>query len=271
MKQFKGKAIYNPTGKAGEYSKWACNFYTGCSNDCSYCYCKRGVLSSVWSKEAKLKKCFKDEEHAIQIFEKELLKHIDEIRASGLFFTFTSDPFLPQTTLLTQQAARICLIHDVPVKFLTKRTDWHIDDFIKEPEINGTIWNYEAKKHLFAFGFTLTGCDELEPNASGNEARIVAMYRLKEAGFKTWASIEPIIDLSRSLEMIKQTIGFCDLYKVGLQSGKKYDWRELRGFMLACTPLNSKFYFKDSFIEQARLGRDNLPTNCVTSEYNIFQ
>ena len=24
-KNFKGKAIYNPSGKAGEYSYWACN------------------------------------------------------------------------------------------------------------------------------------------------------------------------------------------------------------------------------------------------------
>jgi hypothetical protein len=26
MKTFNGKAIYNPSGKAGEYSYWACNF-----------------------------------------------------------------------------------------------------------------------------------------------------------------------------------------------------------------------------------------------------
>jgi len=44
-KQFKGKAIYNPSGKAGEYSYWACNFYKGCSNGCTYCYLKKGVLA----------------------------------------------------------------------------------------------------------------------------------------------------------------------------------------------------------------------------------
>ncbi len=44
-KRFNGKALYQPSGKAAEYSAWACNFYTGCSNDCEYCYCKRGVLS----------------------------------------------------------------------------------------------------------------------------------------------------------------------------------------------------------------------------------
>ena len=36
MEKFNGKAIYNPSGKAGEYSTWACNFYVGCSNMCEY-------------------------------------------------------------------------------------------------------------------------------------------------------------------------------------------------------------------------------------------
>ena len=45
MKTFKGKAIYNPSGKAGEYSYWACNFYVGCSNGCEYCYCKKDILA----------------------------------------------------------------------------------------------------------------------------------------------------------------------------------------------------------------------------------
>lgn len=54
--KFKGKAIYQPTGKAAEYSPWACNFFTGCSNDCEYCYCKRGVMSHVWDNKPHLKK-----------------------------------------------------------------------------------------------------------------------------------------------------------------------------------------------------------------------
>ncbi len=62
MKNFKGKAIYNPSGKAGEYSYWACNFYVGCSNGCEYCYCKKGILSGVMGQDKpQLKKCFKDE------------------------------------------------------------------------------------------------------------------------------------------------------------------------------------------------------------------
>ena len=61
-----GNAIYRPKGAAGEYSAWACNFYTGCSNDCQYCYCKQGVMSHVWDTEPHLKKCFRNEEHALR-------------------------------------------------------------------------------------------------------------------------------------------------------------------------------------------------------------
>ena len=76
-KEFKGKAIYNPKGKAAEYSKWACNFYTGCSNGCTYCYLKKGRGSKVLGGDKPtLKKCFKDEAHALEVFEKEMYKTI---------------------------------------------------------------------------------------------------------------------------------------------------------------------------------------------------
>lgn len=58
IKPFKGKAIYRPKGVAGEYSSWTCNSFTGCSNNCDYCYCKRGVMSHVWTDKPKLKKCY---------------------------------------------------------------------------------------------------------------------------------------------------------------------------------------------------------------------
>ena len=37
-KEYHGKAIYQPSGKAAEYGEWACNFHIGCSNWCDYCY-----------------------------------------------------------------------------------------------------------------------------------------------------------------------------------------------------------------------------------------
>lgn len=276
MKRFNGKAIYNPSGKAGEYSQWACNFFVGCSNGCEYCYCKKGILAGAMGQDApQLKKCFRDEDHALEVFEREMMQNIDALREHGLFFTFTSDPFLPQTTLLSQQAARRCINHDIPVIFLTKRADWEINDFLKESAVNGTIWNCEAKKHLFAVGFTLTGHDELEPHASTNAERVAAMRKLHDAGFKTFASIEPIVDLASSESMIEATLGFCDLYKIGLMTGgNKPDKDDLFHFICRVTKQveghGAKVYWKESVRRYFDfLDFDKSPG--VDSNYNIFK
>ena len=203
-------AIYKPKGKAGEYSAWACNFYVGCSNGCSYCYLKKGRSAKVLGGcEPKLKSCFKNEDHALDVFEKELKANLSELQKHGLFFSFTTDPMLKETAPITLEAVKICCGLDVPVKILTKKTNY----------IFSFLTNIMAYKwDNIAFGFTITGHDELEPNASTNQERIEAMRKLHEAGFKTFASIEPIIDLTSSFEMIAATNGFCDLYKVGLES-----------------------------------------------------
>ncbi len=265
---FKGKAIYNPSGKAAEYSKWACNFYKGCSNGCTYCYLKKGVLAhAMGGDKPELKACFKDKDNAMEIFKKELTANLEELKYHGLFFTFTSDPLLYETKELTMLAINECLWNDIPVKLLTKCTKY-ISQFAYELQCT----DYELNN--IAFGFTLTGHDELEPNASTNAERIEAMKKLHEAGFKTWASIEPIIDFESSKRMIQQSTYFCDLYKIGLESGKKYDKQETNLFMLSClnscVPNNNKIYFKDSFLKQAGINREDLHENCVTRKYNIF-
>lgn len=262
MKEFKWKAIYNPSGKAGEYSYWACNFYTGCSNGCDYCYCRRGFLSSTWSDTPMLKSCFRNSDHALEVFEKELLKNLVYIQKHGLFFSFTTDPLVDATWELTRLAVYKSLHYDVPVKILTKSTT-HFDWLHTCPYLLG--W-----KERIAIGFTLTGCDDREPGASTNIERIEAMKILHDVGFKTFASIEPIIDVDSSHRMIWETNGICDLYKVGLMSGKKYYWTDLIGFISMCDFIKGKFYFKDSFLCQADTERKSLPKNCVNRNYNIF-
>ena len=268
---FDGKAIYNPKGKAGEYAPWACNFYTGCSNDCEYCYCKRGFLSHVWDDVPHLKKCFKDERKALEIFEKELVANLEALKATSLFFTFSSDPFLPGVKSTYWAAAACALSHGVRVQFLTKRADFVNDHFL----IRNAIW----KTHL-AFGFTLTGCDGKEPGASTNQERIEAMRILHERGFKTFASIEPIVDFDSSLRMITETLGFCDLYKIGLMSGVKKDYYspekvlEFVGSVndLVATDDNcARIYWKESvrllLDDDIILGQQPM---CVGSDYDIF-
>ena len=284
------KAIYMPNGKAGEYAKYACNFYVGCSNNCTYCYCKKGVLGHAMGKPvAQLKKCFKDEKHALNIFRNELNTYIKELKKHGLFFSFTTDPMLPETRELHFKAIDYALSKGVPCQILTKCTD-----FIYRFPLEWRVYEYYRNK--LAFGFTLTGCDELEPGASTNGERIDAMKYLHGLGFKTFASIEPIIDLKKSAQMIGNTFGWCDLYKIGLLTGQKdYSPEEVKLFMTALvsgalfvnmmlsTPLfkhevnysKAKIYLKDSMYSYTGINRaafeEKQEDIVVDKNYNIFQ
>ena len=268
-KLFNGRAIYQPKGAALEYAPWACNFYTGCSNDCEYCYCKRGVMSHVWSTEPRLKKCFKDGDHALDVFRKELIKALRigdvSLKERGILFSFTTDPLLPETRWLTFRAVDVATSMGIPVKILTKRADFlHMVRFL------------HLEKSLVAFGFTLTGFDEKELGASLTDERIEAMRELHSMGFKTFASIEPVITPAMSRNMIEVTRDFCDLYKVGLISGAKKDYYNKDHLTLFCKWLLSrdpgyfKVYLKDSFLRYFGIPRGNLCGNFVDADYNIF-
>ena len=269
-KRFNGKAIYQPKGAALEYAPWACNFYTGCSNDCEYCYCKRGVMSHVWSTEPRLKKCFRDIEHALLVFDDEKAANIVALRKNGIFFSFTTDPMLPETFELTLRATGLAVLSGVPVKILTKRADW----------LDAPMWaSMEplllGHKDKIAFGFTLTGFDEKEPGASLTDERIEAMRELHDIGFKTFASIEPTITPAMSRNMIEATKDFCDLYKVGLVSGKGknfYNCDHMIHFYgwLVKFAFTHKVYLKDSILKYFGISREDTTGNFVNSDYNIF-
>lgn len=273
MTNFKGKAIYQPAGKAAEYAKWACNFYTGCSNGCTYCYLKKGRGAKILGGDKPaLKKCFTDETHALEVFEKELMQNLQELQKHGIFFSFSTDPLLPETVGLTKDAIGISVKYKVPVKILTKRVDSIHKIFEDENKAYEKV-KFMAFSKLIAFGFTLTGHDELEPGASTNHERIEAMWKLHKAGFRTFVSAEPIIDFESSYKMIQECRSFCDLFKIGLISGQKVDYsfiEELDSFVYDVDKIvsesGSKIYWKDSITKHI---------NCdgkasVSKDYNIF-
>lgn len=271
MKNFKGKALYNPSGKAGEYAEWAVNFYNGCSNDCSYCYLKKGVLSKNWSTSPTLKKCFRDDDHARKVFLSEAMKNMKELQANGIFMSFTTDPMMPETYGLTSYVLAFCLLYDIPLQILTKRADL-INLFIdKCSAFSGVIRNRILRN--ISIGFTITGHDESEGNASSTGERMSAMQKLHEEGFKTFASIEPVIDIKRAMSIIIEIRDFCDLMKIGLLGGKKYDKKELQQFVdmaiVAVSHSRTRIYFKDSLLLQAGLERKFLHPRCVEKNYKL--
>jgi DNA repair photolyase len=274
-KKFNGKAIYCPSGKAGEYAEYACNFYVGCSNGCEYCFLTKGLSAKTYNhRYPKLKAHFHSEQHAIDTFEAELYKNLEELQKHGIFFSFTTDPLLPETRDLTFFALKRAAELGVPVKVLTKCADGALylaDRIVHELSVE--------ERNEIALGFTLTGHDELEKGASTNAERIEAMKKLHTAGFKTFASIEPVVDVESSFNMIFDTAGFCDLYKIGVMSGKKYDKEQLLWLIEKCHGFTKiyaeydfpiKFYFKDSLLKLACINRESLPANCVGRDYNIF-
>lgn len=100
------------------------------------------------------------------------------------------------------------------------------------------------------------------------------MNRLHNLGYRTFASLEPVIEASKTVAAISIISGWCDLIKVGLLSGKrKYRKGELEylyNIMLG-NHSGSKFYLKESFISALGIDRNSLPAHFVNSDYNIFQ
>lgn len=262
-------AIHQPRERAAEYGRFAGGFHNGCPNGCTYCFLKLGPSAGILGGSvAKLKKCFKSEAHAIEVYFKELFGGNggtipEEIRKHGIFFTFTSDPGLPETFPLNAAVISETVKLRVPVLFLTKMTDW------TDSEIGRDLLSIPEAKENLTIGFTLTGRDDLELKASPNKDRIAALRRLHDDGFKTFSSMEPVISCKMSLSIIKECLGFVDLFKVGLESQRKYDKEVVLKFVddLAALPEKPWIYLKDSIINLIGRERGFYGKNFVDADF----
>ena len=231
-----------------------------------------------------LKKCFTSEHDALMVFINEVEKYHHLLKGNSLFFSFSTDPLLPETQELTNKAVAYAVKRGIKCQILTKRADFAVpDEFFK-------------MKNMIAYGFTLTGMDAQELHASSNAERISTMKWLHEQGFKTFASIEPIINLDLSALILGHTYGYCDLYKIGLLSGKKnYTPKHVLIFMTCLIasahfvntmlPLSNfgeihrlskvKMYLKDSMYKYTKMDREKFEEKCkdifVDSDYDLFQ
>lgn len=220
----KGKALYTTKGAAREYGRIGCNFYTGCPHECAYCYLKRGAPSKqLGGNKVRLKACFKNELHAANILQQEMDKWLEPCRKHGIFLSFTTDPMIEETRRLTVSAIYDAIPRIIPVWVLTKDAT-----FIQDVPIMTALNNiYQDKRSSIHFGFTLTGHDEMEPRASTNDNRIMAMQRMRLMGFSTFASIEPVITWKAAERMVCESVLWCDHYKLGLRSGVKADYYDI--------------------------------------------
>jgi DNA repair photolyase len=213
--------IYEPKGKAREYSPVALNIYNGCDYNCSYCYVpnikkrfNKGYIHSIVT----------ERKDFISKLKKEAKKHYKS--KHPVLLSFMSDPYCKANDELqiTRQVLEILLENKIPVSILTKgglRALQDIDIFKKFGD------------HI-QVGATLTFDNDndslkYEPEAALPYERIKMLKILNANKITTWVSIEPVFFPEQSLNLIEKTLNFVDKYKIGklnhhTELEKKINW-----------------------------------------------
>jgi len=228
------RIIYRPTGRAREFSYLAINHYKGCGHRCEYCYSPNvthnpDFFTKHLPKPAVLENVRKDAPQIAGTDERVLL-------------CFATDPYQPLNDELglTREILKILRANDVPFQILTKGGMRAVPDF-------------DLYGQHDAFATTLTFLDVLkskqfEPGAATPEDRILAILLAKKRGIETWVSLEPVLDAEQSLEIIRRTHNFVDLYKIGKLNYRqsKIQWRRfgIRAIKL-CREYSKNYYIKD--------------------------
>jgi DNA repair photolyase len=195
--------IYEPRGKAREYSPLALNVYSGgCDHACRYCYC------------ADMGRAFGRDWTPVPM-PRDLagLPREAEKASRQVLMCFVSDPYCAADVQYgkTREALTILRASHCSVAILTKggsRCLRDLDIFRGWPDgrvkVGATLTFRSASR-----------CAEWEPGAACPDERIDALRQLHAAGVKTWASIEPVIDPVESLAIIEASLPYVDAYKVG--------------------------------------------------------
>lgn len=238
--------IYEPRGKAYEYSPLAANLYKGCAHGCLYCY----APSALFMERETFHKSAAPRFNLIEQIKKDVRKY--EHSEHNVLLCFTSDPYQPieKRFKVTRKAIKIINDANIPVTILTKAGSLPRRDF-----------DLLVKHQKNAFSVTLTTDiveDSLlwEPNAGLPEDRIVSLQIAHALGIHTWVSFEPVIDPKAVLRLIKQTHRFTDLYKIGKLNYHKHAkticWRKFTSdVVLVLTKLGKPYYLKKDLVEAA--------------------
>jgi DNA repair photolyase len=146
-----------------------------------------------------------------------------------VMLSFTTDPYHPGDTSLTREVLKLMQAYGLGICTLTKggrRALRDIDLF---------------RPGRDAFACTLTSLDESfslkwEPCAALPADRIETLRIFHEAGIFTWVSLEPVLDTAATLEIIRCTHRFVDLYKLGranyISLTKTTNWKEFTADVL---------------------------------------
>ena len=231
--------IYEPKGKAREYSALACNLYRGCGHGCKYCYAPSATRSDR-------QEFYNSPRPRADIIE-QIRKETSNLKTEDpVLLCFTCDPYQPidEQHKITRKALALFWHNDIPVQILTKgglRATRDFDILKKDPrnKFSVTLTTDDAAESL-----------EWEPGAALPEERIESLRMAHGLGISTWVSFEPVFNPDAVMRLIDATHEFVDLYKVGKinyhQRSKEIDWRSF-GFAVKSRLeyLGKPFYLKE--------------------------
>jgi DNA repair photolyase len=235
--------IYEPSGKAREYSQLACNLYTGCLHKCKYCYCPSIMKKTLedWSNNPKART------NILKQLENDCKKRFRE--KSELLFCFMSDPYQDdESAFITRQALKICEKYQFEnVNVLTKAGFRTIQDF----DI--------IKRNNWKFGSTICFRSEnlrkeWEEGAPSIESRYEAIKEAHRKGIYTWVSVEPVIEAESALKVIDDLKDFVTFWKIGKlnhypEIERKIDWKNF--YLQAKQRLGNNVYWKKDLLKAA--------------------
>lgn len=232
--------IYEPKGRAREYSELACNLYKGCTHGCRYCYapaCMR-TTGAVWHAESHPRT------NVLEYFEKDASKLRGDPRR--ILFCFLCDPYQPleRKERLTQQALSIVGKYQLRSQILTKGCADLIRNDLGLMKRVGT-----------QLGITLCFTDdsvrkEWEPDASSVEDRFSVLKAANKEGVFTWVSLEPVIDPQQALQVIREAHPYVNYWKIGklnhmkaVEAGVDW-WKFLIDVEALLQSVDAKYYIK---------------------------
>lgn len=193
--------IYEPRGKAREYSPLALNIFSGCPHGCVYCFGPAALKKKDYFESIQPKA------NLLNLLEKELTKSAPK---DQVLLSFIGDPYNRHASGITSLVLSMLLRFRVPVAILTKAPDNAITD---KDLFKGFGPNLKIGSSLTFFSESQSF--KFEPFAPPPSRRMAALDVLHRNRIRTWASLEPVIDPAETLKIINFTLPFVDEYKIG--------------------------------------------------------
>ena len=235
--------IYEPAGRAREYSPLALNYFKGCDHGCVYCYVPNMMIrfNSKYDHNSVIN----------PIDFSELKKSAEKMRGceKQILLSFTGDPYCGSENGETRKVLEILNFYGHKVAILTKNPE----KALKDLDLIKSFGNRIKIGSTLVFDNDIDSF-EWENGAPMPKSRINGLREFSENGVITWASFEPVVYPVQSLNLLKEVSSFINHVKIGKINNYKgidkgIDWSKfIFDSVRICRDSNVNFYIKKDLL-----------------------